>query len=67
MGHSQQEMNFKNGCACTKELALKKRQYAWSVKSMSCIVNFSLNAHQPQSMRSTVLRNRILIVLRGKI
>lgn len=32
------------------------RHYTWSVKSMGCVVNFSLNAHQPQSMRGTILR-----------
>lgn len=32
------------------------RHYTWSVKLMGCVVNFSLNAHQPQSMRGTILR-----------
>lgn len=64
MGHTQQQMNFNNGCPCTEELAQKK--YAWSVKSIDWTVNFSLNAYQTQSMRSTVLRNKMLIVLGAK-
>lgn len=64
MGHTQQQMNFNNGCPCIEELAQKK--YAWSVKSIGWIVNFSLNAYQTQSMRGTVLRNKMLIILSAK-